>query len=647
MKWHLRIYVLLALGASIVTSARGDSIQAWRIIGWNNLGMHCMDADFSVFSILPPFNEVHAQVIDSQGHLVKIPAAGIRVAYSATADGTGSINSTSYQKTNFWNYTLPLFGAFIPNDMGVAGYAMPGANNSPQKMAFDSTRNWFLAAGIPIVPKDDASLTNYYPMMQLEYLDAAQVLRAQTSIVLPVSDEMDCRACHRSGTQPPAAMPPSGWVYNPDAEKDYKLNILKLHDAKQASQALYQQYLTTAKYQTSGLYATAVAGTPIFCDRCHLSNAVAPLGIPGIQGIPQLTVSVHGFHAKVIDPVTQLTLDSENNRGACYSCHPGSQTRCLRGAMGNSVAANGTMAIQCQSCHGNMTAMGAATRQGWLEEPNCQSCHTGTATQNSGQIRYTSVFDSTGAVRKPSNTTFATNPDTPATGISLYRFSQGHGGMQCEACHGATHAEYPTSQANDNVQSLSLQGHVGMLVDCDTCHSIPDTVNGGPHGLHPVGQTWVNSHPDAVEAGGPDQCQVCHGTDYRGSVLAYSQGDRILSTEFGTKSFWRGFQISCYACHNGPYSDDRTRNRPPAVTSSVVVTTAGHSVSLILTGTDPDRNPLTYRIVSQPANGTVALAGATATFFPAAGFQGSDRFTFAAWDGFTNSNLGTVAVSVQ
>jgi hypothetical protein len=39
------------------------------LLGWNDLGMHCMDADYSVFSILPPFNTVHAQLI-SQGGLV-------------------------------------------------------------------------------------------------------------------------------------------------------------------------------------------------------------------------------------------------------------------------------------------------------------------------------------------------------------------------------------------------------------------------------------------------------------------------------------------------------------------------------------------------------------------------------------------------
>ena len=32
----------------------------WTLEGWNDLGMHCMDADYSVFSILPPYNNIHA-----------------------------------------------------------------------------------------------------------------------------------------------------------------------------------------------------------------------------------------------------------------------------------------------------------------------------------------------------------------------------------------------------------------------------------------------------------------------------------------------------------------------------------------------------------------------------------------------------------
>jgi hypothetical protein len=31
------------------------------VLAFNDLGMHCMDREFSVFSILPPFNVVHSQ----------------------------------------------------------------------------------------------------------------------------------------------------------------------------------------------------------------------------------------------------------------------------------------------------------------------------------------------------------------------------------------------------------------------------------------------------------------------------------------------------------------------------------------------------------------------------------------------------------
>src|SRR5215469_10545354 len=98
---------------------------------------------------------------------------------------------------------------------------------------------------------------------------------------------------------------------------------------------------------------------------------------------------------------------------------------------------------------------------GWLDEPNCLSCHAGTATSNAGQIVYTSLFSSGTTVRTVTDTTFATNPDTPSGGVSLYRYSSAHGGLHCESCHDSTHAEYETSVVNDNVQSTNLQGHVG------------------------------------------------------------------------------------------------------------------------------------------------------------------------------------------
>jgi hypothetical protein len=69
-------------------------------------------------------------------------------------------------------------------------------------------------------------------------------------------------------------------------------------------------------------------------------------------------------------------------------------------------------------------------------------------------------------------------------------------------------------------------------------------------------------------------------------------------------------------------------------------------VAFTIAVSDPNSNPLTSRIVSQAAHGTVALAGTTGTYFPEPGFVGTDNFTFAAWDGSRDSNLATGRVAV-
>lgn len=544
----------LSLAVLIATPGVLFSAPAtWVLVGWNDLGMHCMDSDYSVFSILPPYNTIHAHLIDASGRLVR-DAGAVAVTYEAVADPSGSINTSSANKTNFWQFVQALFGASPAPDTGLAGSSMPGASNQARPMAFDAAANWFTAVGIPLTPYDDTGAKNTYPMMRLVAWDAAGNVLATTSIVLPVSDEMDCRACHSSGSSP-AAQPAAGWTNATDPIRDYRLNILRVHDDLEGSTATFQGALAQAGYNSAGLYVTATADQkPVLCAACHASNALAGTGIGGIF---PLTQAIHGMHARVLDPATGQKLDDATNRDACYRCHPGSTTQCLRGAMGTAVAPDGSMLMQCQSCHGSMSAVGAATRQGWFQEPACQNCHTGTATDNAGQIRYTSVFDASGAPRQTPDPTFATNADTPAAGLSLYRFSQGHGGLQCEACHGATHAEYPSSHPNDNLQSIAVQGHSGVLAECSACHgaSVPSTTNGGPHGLHPIGQSWVSAHQRAAR-GSRAQCQTCHGLDYRGTVLSAVKEDRTLNaSERGMKTFTRGVQIGCYSCHNGPNGD--------------------------------------------------------------------------------------------
>jgi hypothetical protein len=66
----------------------------------NDLGMHCMNRDHSYLSVLPPYNNLQAQVI-RRGNAATMPSivtAGLSLEYSFPG------NTYSVGKTNFWTY---------------------------------------------------------------------------------------------------------------------------------------------------------------------------------------------------------------------------------------------------------------------------------------------------------------------------------------------------------------------------------------------------------------------------------------------------------------------------------------------------------------------------------------------------------------
>ncbi len=101
----------------------GTSRTGYTVLAANDLGMHCADLDYQIFSILPPFNLVHAQLIQlGQGNTYPriVGDADVDVTYAAASSpndpaGAHSINTTSQNlpgifKTNFWepgNTPLP------------------------------------------------------------------------------------------------------------------------------------------------------------------------------------------------------------------------------------------------------------------------------------------------------------------------------------------------------------------------------------------------------------------------------------------------------------------------------------------------------------------------------------------------------------
>lgn len=493
--------------------------------------MHCIDGkDYSVFGVLPPYNTIKAQLV-LHGNPPQIIQTGVTITYEAMADVTGSINTRSSDKTNFWDYVPRLFNAVVPPEQGLTGNLTQSLTVHP--LQWSSADGLWEAVGIPTVPYDDQGNANAYPMARLVARDNKGTVLTSTTVVLAVSDELTCSVCHASGSDV-EAKPKSGWENNSDPAKDVKLNILRKHDdrfniAPQLPELAAKGYT----YQTT-LYQTAVSGTPVLCAVCHSSNA---LGTAGVQGVRPLTTDMHTLHGPVVLPSSGKALDQATTPyDSCYLCHPGLNTKCQRGAMHK---------IACFDCHGNLTDVGSPARRGWLDLPSCQMCH------NSGN-RYLTTFQSPGVWRVTSDTRFATNPNTPVTGTALFRFSLGHGNVSCPACHGSPHAEYPTLKPNDNLANTFLQGHEGKLAECFVCHTgFSHQTSGGPHGIHVVGQTWVNSHGDVAE-GNPTPCAACHGNDYRGTYLSATSMARSFSTEWGQITFTAKQNVTCYDCHFGP-----------------------------------------------------------------------------------------------
>ncbi|MCC7019319.1 MAG: hypothetical protein IT332_06180 [Ardenticatenales bacterium] len=648
---HIRLRIPLALTAVaaglacvLATAVRPSAGAAQaRLMAWNDLGMHEIEAGYAVYAVEPPGNNLRAQLVDAAGKRVRPEAGTVRLTYQAVADPSGSLNATSIGKTDFWSAAQSLFGQDPAPDRGLGGQAMPGAANAPQPMQPDALHGGWSAAGIPITRIDDAGRPNAYPMMRVTARDAGNAVLATADVVLPVSEETGCKSCHGSNTVG-AARPEDGWVNDPDPERDYRLNVLRRHDDRHRGDAVYVAGLAATGYLASGLFDTVVTGgKPVLCTACHAGSTRSA---PGRTDTSTLTRAMHYRHATVIDPATSKSLNAATDRAACYTCHAGVETQHLRGAMGHAVAADGQLAMQCQSCHGNMQVVGGRDRKGWQDVPNCQSCHTGHALKNAGELRYTTAFESSGKVRSAADPIFATTTDKPSAGLSLYRESFGHGGLACAACHGSPHAEYPSRGGNDNVQPVQIQGHGGSIGDCTACHSgTLNTVTGGPHNMHPVSQEWARRHADPARQN-LAACQSCHGADDRGTVLSRTWGDRRFQAEGRTYDMWQGYRVGCYNCHDGPRTERRSGNRAAAVRDVPLATTMGRPVGIDLEATDADNDVVTLRIVRQGEHGRVGLADRHATYQPDPGFEGVDRFTYAAWDGQTDSNLGTVRITV-
>ena len=87
-------------------------------------------------------------------------------------------------------------------------------------------------------------------------------------------------------------------------------------------------------------------------------------------------------------------------------------------------------------------------------------------------------------------------------------------------------------------------------------------------------------------------------------------------------------------------------NQPPIAYPQSLSTPEDTPLDIVLTGFDPDCEPLTYSVVSSPTHGTLGGIAPNLTYTPTANYNGADSLIFAVDDGLASSEPATVTIAV-
>ncbi len=417
------------------------------LLAWNDLGMHCISDSDAYWVLLPPANDLVAQVI-RRGPVPKIITKNIKITYQVEP---GFENPSAH--VGLWDHAESLFGKTLKPNIGLSGNGLSGT------MHFTDELKAFEASLIPVVPYPDKGGYNPYPIFNIKAVDTStgRVI-ASTRAVTPTATEMGCKNCHGGK-----------WRVNGVAgfTRETAMDILKVHDRNSGT----------------NLAEMAEKGRPKLCQSCHEDPILGTKGKPGLLNFP---AAIHGWHANFL---------TDRGTQACFRCHPsrpGGPTKCLRGVHAEN--------LNCTTCHGFLEDHALSLlkkekangkpgaqrlmahlvprkvrslddihpRTPWINEPDCLGCH----------VNFT---------RPDPATADGFNKWTQKK-EDLYRMSHDmSSGMLCEACHGSPHAIYPAKNKRnpdiDNIQPLQYQKNrkaIGFK-RCFLCHTEPVTKMPGHH----------------------------------------------------------------------------------------------------------------------------------------------------------------------
>ncbi len=192
------------------------------------------------------------------------------------------------------------------------------------------------------------------------------------------------------------------------------------------------------------------------------------------------------------------------------------------------------------------------------------------------------------------------------------------------------------------------------LTDTETITITVSNVNRTP-ALTAIGDkaiTQNNALTFTISATDPDNDTLTYSASNLPSGASFNAATRTFTwTPSATGEYNATFTVSDGSLQNTEtititVSSLPQSNDPPVALNQNITFNEDNSVSITLSATDLDGDPLTYFIVSQTSQGAISGILPNITYTPNSNYDGTDSFTFRANDGEIDSNTATISLTI-
>ncbi len=242
-----------------------------------------------------------------------------------------------------------------------------------------------------------------------------------------------------------------------------------------------------------------------------------------------------------------------------------------------------------------------------------------------------------GTLGLSANGAFTYTPTTGFTGADSFTYTASDGKLNSNTAtvsltvnavsvnHAPVAANDSYSTAMDTALVIAAPGVLANDTDVDGNALTAVLVSGPLHGTMGLGADGAFTYTPTASFTGADS-------------FTYQANDGTLNSNTATVNL----TVSETSTNHAPVAANDSYST--AVNTTLTVAAPG----VLANDTDPDGNPLTAILVSNPSHGTLGLsANGAFTYTPTTGFTGTDSFTYQASDGSLNSNTATVSLTVS